>query len=102
MNDNAPGPPDFRKQQTRLQVGGTALGVAAAWIAGTLYPALPGRYTWTTVMLWGAALGASLFSWQSFERAGEALTRSPNRRLNLALGAGIPFGLLILLSLLLS
>ncbi len=101
MNKNPQENREFRRKQNRLQVGGIALGLVAAWIAGTLLPTLPQRFTWTTLILWGAALGASLFGWQSYARAGKALTHSENRWLNLAVGAGIPFGVLILLAWLL-
>ncbi len=102
MNENPQEDREFLRRQNRLQAGGIALGLVAAWIAGTLFPALPQRFTWTTVMLWGAALGASLFGWQSYARAGKALTHSENRWLNLAVGAGLPLGALILLAWLLS
>ncbi len=101
MNKNPQEDREFRRKQNRLQIGGLALGLVAAWIVGSLLPALPQRFTWMTVMLWSAALGASLFGWQSYERAGKALTRSGNRWLNTAVGAGIPFGALLLLGWLL-
>ena len=89
-----------RPRQHSRQTAGVLLGLAGAWAAGSLMPALPARLTWATLLLWGAALGGALLSWQSFEQAGKALTRSENRWLNFALGAGIPFGILALLTFL--
>ncbi|RMF50637.1 MAG: hypothetical protein D6755_00865 [Anaerolineae bacterium] len=88
------------REQRRRQMWGVALGLVIAWIAGAALPALPERISWPTLLLWGAAIGGSALAWQSFEQAGHALTRSDNRRLNFALGFGIPFALLALITFL--
>ncbi len=88
------------RKQRRRQLWGVALGLVVAWMGGAAFPAIPQRFTWPTLLLWGAAIGGSIFAWQSFEQAGHALTRSDNRRLNFVLGFGIPFAILALLTFL--
>jgi hypothetical protein len=90
---------DFKRTQTQLQWWGAAFGLSIAWAVGTMFPALPARYSWLTVMLWGAAIGAGVFSWRSFEHAGRALTRSENRWLNFILGISIPAAFLALITI---
>ncbi len=87
-----------RRRQRRRQLWGVGLGVVIAWLVGWAFPLLTARLTWPSLLLWGAAIGGAAFDWRAFEQAGHALTHSDNRRLNLALGLGIPFGLMALIT----
>jgi hypothetical protein len=90
---------DFKRTQNQLQWWGAFFGLVIAWTLGSMFPALPARLSWLTVMLWGAAIGAAVFSWRSFEHAGRALTHSENRALNFAIGFSIPAAFLALLTI---
>ena len=92
---------EFKRTQNQLQWWGAAFGMSIAWAVGTMFPALPARLSWLTVMLWGAAIGAGVFSWRSFEHAGRALTKSENRWLNFIIGISIPAAFLALMTILL-
>jgi high-affinity Fe2+/Pb2+ permease len=87
------------KKWGRQWVGAFA-GAAVGWALTYLFPSIGQRYSMTTVLLVGAALGAALASLDRFIRAGAALTRRDNRALNLLVGLGIPILLLLLLLLL--
>ncbi len=87
------------KKWGRQWVGAFA-GAAAGWALLYLFPSIERRFSLTTVMLVGAALGAALASLDGFIRAGAALTRRENRALNLLVGLGIPILLLLLILLL--
>ena len=75
--------------------GGAALG----WGLTIIFPWIAERYSLLTVLLWSAAIGGILTSLDGFMRAGAALTRRDNRRLNLLVGLGIPILLLLILYL---
>ena len=87
------------KKWGRQWVGAFA-GAAVGWALIYLLPSIKQRYSLTSVLLVGAALGAALASLDGFIRAGAALTRKDNRALNLLVGLGIPILLLLLLLLL--
>jgi hypothetical protein len=74
-------------------------GAAIGWALMLLFPELESRFGLLTVLLWSGAIGGILTSLDGFRRAGAALTRKDNRALNLAVGLGIPFLLLLILYL---
>jgi hypothetical protein len=71
------------------------------WALVVIFPALEQRFSLLTVILWGSAIGAALTNLDGFIRAGAALTRRPNNRLNLIVGLGLPVLVLLLITLLL-
>jgi len=92
---------EFKRVQNQLQWWGVSFGLLIAWTLGILFPGLPARISWVSLMIWGAAIGAALFSWRSFEHAGRVVTRSENRWLNFVIGFSIPVVFLALLTVLL-
>jgi hypothetical protein len=84
----------------RNQVIGLLGGLITGAIIGNSWPGVREAVGGTGgVMLWAAAIGASLGSLPQFEKAGKALTRSENRAFNLAVGLSIPALLISLLAL---
>ncbi|UCD99231.1 MAG: hypothetical protein JSV42_00470 [Chloroflexota bacterium] len=76
---------------------GAFAGGAIGWAITYIFPGILQHYSFTTIILICAALGAALVSLDGFIRAGAALTRRDNRLLNLLVGMGIPLLLLGLL-----
>ncbi|MGW8224536.1 MAG: hypothetical protein ACWGOY_02320 [Anaerolineales bacterium] len=74
-------------------------GAAIGWALTIVFPSIEARFGLLTVLLWSAAIGGVLSSLDGFRRAGAALTRRDNRALNLLVGLGIPFLLLLILYL---
>ena len=74
-------------------------GAAVGWALTVVFPGLVEHYSLLSVLLWSAAIGGVLTSLDGFRRAGAALTRRDNRVLNLVVGLGIPFFLLLILYL---
>ncbi len=85
MNDDQP-----RREVRRNQVIGLLGGLIAAALVGNTFPGLREAFGLGGVMMWGAAIGASLGSLPQFEKAGKALTHSDNRTFNLLVGLSIP------------
>ena len=79
-----------KKELRRNQVFGIVIGLIGGWMTGNFWPAIPAFLGWGGVLLWGAAIGAVLGSLAQFERAGQMLTRSEHRVLNIAVGLCIP------------
>lgn len=75
------------------------MGAAIGWALTILFPGLEARFGMVAVLLWSGAIGGVLTSLDGFTRAGAALTRGDDRRLNLLVGLGIPILLLLILYL---
>ena len=88
-----------RKSWLRQWVGVFA-GAALGFVIIALFPSLADRFSTFTIVIWCAVLGGVLTSLGGFMRAGAALTRSENPWLNLAVGLGIPVGILIIIAVL--
>ncbi|MEW6718081.1 MAG: hypothetical protein AB1345_11345 [Chloroflexota bacterium] len=86
-------PEGKRGERYRRQVAGLMLGAGVGMVLAWLVPS----WDYFTVVIWGAVIGGILSSAAQFERAGAALTHGENHRLNLAVGLGIPFTLLIII-----
>ena len=89
--------PEVRRQRFIRETVGIVLGIGAAMMFSSLVPAIREQYSLSIVILWGAAIGGLLASYERFERAGEILTRSENRALNILAGVGIPVAVLAIL-----
>ena len=80
-----------RREMRRNQVIGLLGGLITGAIIGNSWPGVREAVGGAGgVMLWGAAIGASLGSLPQFEKAGKALTHSENRTFNLLVGVSIP------------
>ncbi|MCJ7657934.1 MAG: hypothetical protein MUO67_02170 [Anaerolineales bacterium] len=88
-----------KKSWLRQWVGAFA-GAALGFVIIALFPSLADRFSTFTIVIWCAVLGGVLTSLGEFMRAGAALTRSENPWLNLAVGLGIPVGILIIIAVL--
>ena len=85
---------ETRRRRFIREISGIVLGIGAAMMISSLVPAIREQYSLSIVLIWGAAIGGLLASYERFESAGEILTRSENRALNILVGAGIPIGVL--------
>ena len=95
MNDH-----DQRRREVRRnQVVGLLGGLIAGALVGNTFPGLREAVGLGGVMMWGAAIGASLASLPQFEKAGKIITRSENRPFNLIVGLSIPALVIGLLAL---
>lgn len=88
-----------KKSWLRQWVGAFA-GAALGFVIIALFPSLADRFSTFTIVIWCAVLGGVLTSLGGFMSAGAALTRSENPWLNLAVGLGIPVGILIIIAVL--
>ena len=80
-----------RREMRRNQVIGLLGGLITGAIIGNSWPGVREAVGGAGgVMLWGAAIGASLGSLPQFEKAGKVITRSENRAFNLIVGLNIP------------
>ncbi|MEK7327756.1 MAG: hypothetical protein AAB217_21125 [Chloroflexota bacterium] len=80
-----------RREMRRNQVIGLLGGLITGAIIGNSWPGVREAVGGAGgVMLWGAAIGASLGSLPQFEKAGKVITRSENRAFNLIVGLSIP------------
>lgn len=79
------------------QFAGMIAGVAVGWLLLELAPGLEslGR---ENVLVLAAILGVVATSLRQIERAGAALTRRDDRRLNFLVGLGVPVLIVILLA----
>lgn len=94
MSSFTPGDKKWGRQWVGI-FGGAAIG----WALILVIPGLEERFGMLSILLWSAAIGGILTSLDGFMRAGAALTRRDNRALNLLVGLGIPFLLLVVLYL---
>ncbi|MBI3241332.1 MAG: hypothetical protein HYZ49_03465 [Chloroflexi bacterium] len=80
-----------RREVRRNQMVGLLGGLITGAIIGNSWPGVREAVGGAGgVMLWGAAIGASLGSLPQFEKAGKVITRSENRAFNLMVGLSIP------------
>jgi len=89
-----PGQQEIRRTRFIKELLGIFLGISLAMMASSVFPAIRENFTLGAVILWGGALGGLLTSYERFERAGAALTRSENRPLNYAVGISIPLAVI--------
>ena len=89
-----------RREMRRNQVIGLLGGLITGAIIGNSWPGVREAVGGAGgVMLWGAAIGASLGSLPQFEKAGQALTHRESRTFNLLVGLSIPVLVIGLLAL---
>lgn len=89
-----PSQQEIRRTRFVKELIGIFLGISLAMMISSVVPAIREQYSLGMVVLWGGAIGGLLTSYERFERAGAALTRSENRLLNYLVGIAVPLAVL--------
>ena len=86
---------EVRRARFIKELLGIFLGISLALMLSSVVPSIREQYSFGMVVLWGGALGGLLTSYERFEGAGAALTRSENKVLNYLVGISIPVAVLL-------
>ena len=89
-----PGQQEIRRTRFIKELLGIFLGISLAMMISAVIPSIREQYSLAIVVLWGGALGGLLTSYERFERAGAALTRSENKVVNYLVGIAVPLAAL--------